>query len=152
MPCPLNRQDNHGRVGTARMPYPPTISPKNMFFCSLVSQKNMFSCSSVFQNMYLLSNVTCVVRFGDRTSYRYRKQRVLGKAQPNLMFSCSLVLIITCSSVLLSFKKTCSHVLMSLKKNMSLCSSVFKHPFSCLHNKKDGSEQVLPIPNRLSTN
>ena len=35
---------------------------------------------------------------------------------------------------------------------MSLCSSVFKHPFSCLHNKKDGSKQVLPIPNRLSTN
>ena len=60
LPCPLNRQDNHGRVGTARMPYPPTISLKNLFFCSLVSQKNMFFCSYVLQNMYLLSNVTCL--------------------------------------------------------------------------------------------
>lgn len=47
----------------------------------------------------------------------------------------------TCSLVLLSFKTCLSkkHVLMFLclsKKNMSLCSSVFKHPFSCLHNKK----------------
>ena len=24
LPYPLNRQDTHGRVGTARMPYPPT--------------------------------------------------------------------------------------------------------------------------------
>ena len=36
LPCPLNRQDTHGRVGTARTPYPPTMSEK--------------PCSSVFQS------------------------------------------------------------------------------------------------------
>ena len=36
LPYPLNRQDTHGRVGTARMPYPPTMSEK--------------TCSSVFQS------------------------------------------------------------------------------------------------------
>ena len=67
-----------------------------------------------------------------------------------LLFSCLSKK--TWSSVLMSVKKTCSFVLMSLIKNLSFCSSVFKHPFSCLHNKKDGSEQALPIPNRLSIN
>jgi len=36
LPYPLNRQDTHGRVGTARTPYPPTMSEK--------------TCSSVFQS------------------------------------------------------------------------------------------------------
>ena len=67
--------------------------PKTMFFCSRVFQKTMFSCSHVFpkpcssvlmsfpqkhvllfsclspKKHVLLSNATCVVRFGDRTSY-----------------------------------------------------------------------------------
>ena len=95
LPCPLNRRDNHGRVGTARMPYPPTISLKNLFFCSLVSQKNLFFCSYVLQNMYLLSNVTCL-----------SKKHVL-------MFLCLTKK--TCPYVLLSLN-TRSHVFTTKKR------------------------------------
>ena len=66
-----------------------------------------------------------------------------------LMFSCLNNNLFFCSSVFQKNLFSCSHV---SQKKLSLCSYVFKHPFSCLHNKKDGSEQVLPIPNRLSTN
>ena len=84
LPCPLNRRDNHGRVGTARMPYPPTISLKNLFFCSYV-----------LQNMYLLSNVTCL-----------SKKHVL-------MFLCLTKK--TCPYVLLSLN-TRSHVFTTKKR------------------------------------
>ena len=84
LPCPLNRRDNHGRVGTARMPYPPTISLKNLFFCSYV-----------LQNMYLLSNVTCL-----------SKKQVL-------MFLCLTKK--TCPYVLLSLN-TRSHVFTTKKR------------------------------------
>ena len=70
--------------------------------------------------MFVCLTASCVVRFGDRTSYRYRKQAFT----LHLMFSCSLVLIKTCSYV---FKKTCSYVLMSSKKHVLL--------FSCLSKK-----------------
>ena len=75
--------------------------------------------------MFVCLTASCVVRFGDRTSYRYRKQAFT----LHLMFSCSLVLIKTCSYVPLSFKITCSYVLMSSKKT---CSYVFpKTMFFC---------------------
>ena len=65
----------------------------------------------------------CVVRFGDRTSYRYRKQRVLGKTKPHVLVSrkqaFTLHLMFSYSPVLI---KTCSYVF----KNMFFCSLVFQ--------------------------
>ena len=96
--------------------------------------------------------MACVVRFGDRTSYRYlclkktcslvlmssKKHVLLFSCLQKNMFSCSHVLKKTCSLVLMSSKK---HVILfsCLKKNMFSCPHVFKKKhvilFSCLKNK-----------------
>ena len=95
--------------------------------------------------------MACVVRFGDRTSYRYfclkktcslvlmssKKHVLLFSCLKKNMFSCSHVLKKTCSLVLMSSKKTCYLVLMSSKKTCShvLMSSCLKNKnmFSCSH-------------------
>ena len=56
-----------------------------------------------------------------------------------------------CHTLLLYLKKTCSFVLMSLIKTcpyVLLSLNTRSHVFTT----KNGSKQVLPIPNRLSTN
>ena len=72
--------------------------------------------------MFIIRTKYCLRgRFGDRTSYRYRKQRVLGKANQ-----------ISCSRFAQSSLSTSSHVLMfsCLNKNLVLCSYVFKKTYS----------------------
>ena len=106
--------------------------------------------------MFACLTASCVVRFGDRTSYRYRKQaftlHLMFSCLNKNLFLCSLVFqnnLFLCSSVfpktmffcslvsqkkhvLIMDQKPCSSVLLSLKKNMFLCSSVFpKTMFFC---------------------
>ena len=86
--------------------------------------------------------MACVVRFGDRTSYRYFCLKktcslvLMSSKKHVLLFSCLKKNMFSCSHVL---KKTCSLVLMSSKKNMLSCSHVFKKKHvlmsSCLKNK-----------------
>ena len=149
LPYPLNRLDNHGIVGMARMPYPPTDCRSYIMInlnTYLSINYNWFSCSHVFPKNFdkwrVKSEKWRIQWLSEKRKVKsekwriqwfkwgYRKKGVLGNAQPNLIFS-------FCSSNPFHFF-SCSHVLLSIKNHVLLFSCLPKNHvllFSCLPQK-----------------